>query len=55
MKVQEFIVRFNGEAIDKDQLERIIYKGLQWYEDIHWKQYVVTKEGRPEEGGDLDD
>lgn len=49
MKLQTFTIEFNGDDINKDHLESIIYQGLQWYEDVNWKNYSVKKDGEEEE------
>ena len=45
MKVQEFKVTFDGENIPTGRLEDIIYQGLQFYDEVKWKNFSIEKEG----------
>lgn len=40
-----FVIKFSeGNNITEGELSDVIYQGLQFYEDIEWTTYNVTKE-----------
>ncbi|HHQ8913288.1 TPA: hypothetical protein ACSVZR_003545 [Bacillus cereus] len=42
MKEKTFVVRFEGD-MDADQLDSVIFRGLQWYENIEWETYSAKE------------
>lgn len=44
MSEKTFVIKFKGD-IEADQLESVIYQGLQWYEDIEWETYSAKEVG----------
>ena len=42
MSIKKFTVTFDGE-ITQEELEEVIYNGLQFFEDVNWNAYSVTE------------
>ena len=42
MSEKTFVIKFKGN-IEADELESVIYQGLQWYEDIEWETYSAKE------------